>query len=216
MIDRKALWISGLIFLAMTCVALWRLSLLPDWTQLPMTTPGGPRIVSGLMLFAPPLSLLLVVAILFARNLTRSGPEEAVARWRHWYGVLILGNAVMTGLAQAFFIARSLGALSAWNAHALTQVMMVAMGLLLAVMGNALPKMPFLAARFRPLRLDPFQWNRHLRFAGKLAVGMGLLIAVGVPLLPARMVQPTVIGMSLAMTVASFWHRARMRRQPSP
>ena len=77
-----------------------------------------------------------------------------------------------------------------------------------------MPKMPWLTARFRPL--DPWQWNQHLRFAGKLTFVLGLFFAVGMPLLPFNMVVPVAIGLSIATGAASFWHRAKVRRGPSP
>jgi hypothetical protein len=36
MIDRKALWISLLLVVAMVVASLWRLSLLPDWRHVPL------------------------------------------------------------------------------------------------------------------------------------------------------------------------------------
>jgi hypothetical protein len=95
-----------------------------------------------------------------------------------------------------------------------SHVVFVATGIFLMAVGNMLPKMPWLTARFRPL--DPWQWNQHLRFAGKLTVVIGLFLAVGMPLLPITMGLPVSIGLAITTITVSFWHRAKVRREPSP
>jgi hypothetical protein len=53
MIDRKALGILILLCLATTAAAIWRLSLLADWTQLPIVTPSGPGTRNSLVFLFP-------------------------------------------------------------------------------------------------------------------------------------------------------------------
>jgi len=214
MIDRRALRISLLVVFAMIAAGFWRLSLLPDWHQVPAEGPGDNHTFPAFGLFIPAMALLVTIGLLAVRNWLRSGSEDAVQPWRHWYGLLLLFNTGIAGLAQAFMLARSLGALQSVDRLALSRVMMVAAGTLMMVFGNTLPKMPFLTARFRPL--DPWQWNRHLRFAGKLAVFFGLFLAVIMPLLPLKMVSPAAAGLALAGMTANYWHRAKVKRELSP
>jgi hypothetical protein len=49
---------------------------------------------------------------------------------------------------------------------ALSHVIFVVAGIFMMMVGNMLPKMPWLSARFRSAQLDPWQWNRHLRSDG--------------------------------------------------
>ncbi len=64
MIDRKALRISLLVLVAMIAADFWRLSLLPDW-RIPAGGSASRNTVSGLVLFASPASLLLLMALPF-------------------------------------------------------------------------------------------------------------------------------------------------------
>lgn len=214
MVDRKALWISLLLVFAMIAANFWRLSLLPDWHQVPADGPGSSRTIPVLRLFVPPLTALFMMGFFFARKWLRSGPEEAVQTWRRYNGLSVVFMTGMMTLAQSFLLARSLGALQSVDRPTMSHFVFVAMGIFMMVIGNMLPKMPWLSGRFRPL--DPWQWNRHLRFAGRLTVVIGLFFAVGMPLLPFRMILPASIGLSLMTMGVSLWHRAKVKREPSP
>ncbi len=214
MINRKALWFSILLVFAMIAAAVWRLSLLPDWHHFPAEGPGNDRMIPPFVLFVPPLAVLFVMGMLYARNWLRSGTEEAVRPWQRYHGMVLVFGAGMCALAQAFNIARSLGALQSVDRLTLGHVIFVAWGIFMMVIGNMLPKMPWLTTRFRPL--DPWQWNQHLRFAGKLIVVLGLFFAVGMPLLPVKTVVPVSIGLALTTMAVGFWHRSKVRRVSSP
>jgi hypothetical protein len=216
MIDRKALWFSITAILAMFAAAIWRFSLLRDWHQMPVGEPNEHHIVSGLVLFIPPATLLLSVSGLFARKWFASGPEESVAPWRRWGSTLLISYAAILPVMQAFMIARTLGHVALVDALMIARVFAVVVGILMAVVGNALPKLPWLSARFRPLKLDPWQQNRQLRFVGKLMVGMGLFIALGPFLLEPKKLLPVMIVLWLAMMTASIAYRIKLRREPSP
>ena len=214
MINRRALWISLLVLITMIAADVWRLSLLPDWHHIPAEGPGNSHTIPVLMFFAPALGLLFTMGLLFARTWLRSGPEEAVQPWRRYYGRALLFNAAILAAAEAFNLARSLGALQSVNRLTLSHGIMVVGGIFMMLAGNMLPKMPFLSQRFRPL--DQWQWNRHLRFAGKITVVLGLFIAVVMPLLPIKMVLPAMLGLALPVIAVNYWHRAKLRREPSP
>jgi hypothetical protein len=214
MIDRKALWISILIFLAITAATLWRLSLLPDWHHVPMDGPAGQRSASAFYLFSAPAALLLEIALLFGRKWWVSGPEESIQSWSRWGGQAIVTISAIIAVVQAIAIARSLGLGAGLDRMAVGHGMQVLMGIFVMMLGNALPKMPFLSVRFRPFRLDPWQWNRHLRLIGKLMVGLGFFVAVGGPLLPHPLFRNIVLGLWLAMMAANILYRIKLRREP--
>jgi hypothetical protein len=214
MIDRRALSISLLVLFAMIAADFWRLSLLPNWHHVPTDGPGNTHTFPMFSLFAPALALFFTIGLVSVRKWLRSGSEDALQPWRRWYGLLLLFNTVIAALAQAFVLARSLGALQSVDRQALSRVMMVAAGVFVMVFGNTLPKMPFLTARFGPL--DPWQWNRHLRFAGKIAVFLGLFLAVIMPQLSLKMVLPATVSLALAGMAANYWHRSKVKREPSP
>ena len=216
MIDRKALWIAAMIFLAMIAATVWRLSLLPDWTHFPLNGPGDPRNRDSFWLFVSPACLLFVAACLFARKWFATGPEENVQPWRKWSGMMLLPYTVIIALMQAFVIARSLGFAAGLDRIMVVHGMLVLMGILLMVLGNATPKLPWLAVRFRPMQLDPWQWNRQLRFMGRLLVGIGAFIAIGGVLLPVWTFFPVLVCLWFATLAAGIWHRIKLRREPSP
>jgi hypothetical protein len=218
MIDRKALWITSLIVVAMIAANIWRLSLLPDWRHVPAVVAGSTRMVPSFWAFPPPLIVLLMMGMFLAINLKfgpkEASPEKAMQFWRHQHGMALVFGAGTVGLAQAFSLARSLGALQSVDPPTFRHVVFVAAGIFLMVFGNMMPKMPWLTERFSPL--DPWQWNRHRRFQGKFIVALGLFFAVAMPLLSLRMVVPLSIGLSLTLASVSLWHRVKMRRESLP
>ena len=211
MIDRKAVWISFVLLIAMLAATFWRLSMLPDWNLVPVEGPGSYRLVPASWIFVIPLTVLIVMGIFFAsRWLIGSGPEEALQALRRRRGRALLFAVGLGSLAQAFNLARSLGVLQSVDREILAHVVFVAVGIFLMVAGNVLPKQPWLTTRYSPL--DAWQWNRHVRFAGKLMVVLGLLIAVGTLLLPIRIATAAVQGLTLAFVAAIFGHRTSLRR----
>jgi len=213
MINRKALWISILLVVAMIAAALWRLSLLPDWHHMPFEGPGS-RMIPTFVLFVPPMGVLFVIVFLFVRKWLRPVPDEAKQPWRLYNGMMLLFVAGVGTLAQAFNIAHSLGALQSVDRPTFAHVIFVATGIAMMVVANILPKMPWLKTRFRPL--DPWQWNQYQRFAGKLMFVVGLFLAVGTPLLPIKIAFPVFFGVMLTIMALALWYRVKVRREPSP
>lgn len=216
MVGRRTLWISWLLIAAMAAAGCWRLSLLSDWHRLPIDGPGDRHTINGLMIFWGPFTLLLSMTFLYGRKWFVSGPEELMQPWRRWSTLYLIPIAAISILAQSFIIAHSLG-FAPVERVAFARFIFIATGIMIMLLGNALPKMPWLAVRFRPFQLDPWQWNRQLRFGGKLLVGMGLFLAIVMPLLvPSKMVLPAMLSVWLVAMAASFWHRAKVKREPSP
>ncbi len=149
MIDRKALWISLLIIAAMASAGFWRLSLLPDWHHMPANGPNDSHTMNGLVVFWGPFGLLFITLYVFARKWFVFGPEDSVKSWRRYSGLMTVLFAALYAPMQAFIIARSLGFGQAIDRLAFAHAVMIALGGLLVVLGNAVPKLPWLSARFR-------------------------------------------------------------------
>lgn len=213
MIDRRALWICLLAVAAMFAADFWRLSLLPDWHHVPAEGPGNARTMPVFAIFFGPTVLLFSLGLVFARRWLRSGTPEAVRHWRRSNGLVALSNAGMMSLLQGFMLARSLGLLQSIDRLAVARTCLVIAGLVFIAAGNTLPKAPWLKARFGAL--DSWQWNRHLRFSGRMMVAMGLLFAAVMPFMPVTLLRPVAITAALIMLVATQWHRASIKRQPS-
>jgi len=216
MIDRKGLRILILLCLAMTAAALWRLSLLPDWTQMPMPTPKGPVTKNGLVLLIAPLSLLFMVVVFAAQKWLVTGPGEALAAWYRHTRLLSMVMGVIMVLMQTFIIGRSLGYGLGLDAQAISRITMVVTGILVIILGNVRPKLPRLSKRFAALDLDPWQSARNGRFTGRTTVAFGLAVVIAAVLLPPRATTPTVFVLWLAFCSAIIWYFVRLKREPSP
>ena len=213
MIDRKALWITILLVFAMIAANMWRLSLLPDWRHVPAEVAGNIRIIPVFWTFSPPLLVLFMMGMFFAVSWKfgpkETSPKEAMQSWRRQLGLALVFVAGIVTLGQAFGLAHGLGALQSVNQLTFSHVISVATGIFLMVFGNILPKMPSLTERC----LDPWQWNRHRRFQGKLIFVVGLFFAAGMPLLPFKMAVPASFGLSLMIVSLSLWYRAKVKRE---
>jgi hypothetical protein len=216
MIDRKALWILLLLCLAMTAAAFWRLSLLPEWHDMPMLTSKGPTTRNGLVLFVPPLGLLFVIAINFGKNWLVTGPDEARAAWYRRSGLVPMAVGMLMVLAQALNISRSLGYDLSLDGQTFARFVLAAIGILTVVQGNVMPKLPRLSKRFAALNLDPWQTARSRRFSGWMTVTFGLAMIVAAFLLPLRAATPTFLILTAAFYVALTWYFVRLKREPSP
>lgn len=211
MIDRKALRISGLILLAMVAATLWRLSLFPDWRHIPA---GNHQTITGLVFFAEPASLLIVMIMPFLLKWLMPDPGESLPSWRRWNGKWILSWGVFFALMQAFILARSLGHFSL-SGMVVARAAMVVIGIVFMMMGNAMPKAPSPPPR-GSFEFDSWQKSRLLRFAGKLFVGLGLAFVLGGILLPLEYWKPVFACLMLAALAAGIWYGVQLRREPSP
>ncbi len=215
MIDRKALWILILLCLAMTAAAIWRLSLLPDWHHMPMMTPKGLVTKNGLVLLAPPLSLLFMLAVVFATKWLVTGPDEAIrARQRH-SRLILLGTGILMALAQTFVIGRSLGHGFGLNPEIFARRLLIVSAIMLTTYGNSIPKLPRVSKRIAAFNLDPWQSARSRRLAGRLTVAFGLFQIIAAILLPVRAITPIVMVLCLAYLGVIFWHVFWLKREPS-
>jgi hypothetical protein len=211
MIDRKALWIYIAVILAMTGATIWQLSLLPDWRHMPLGGPGSHNTVSGLVLFAAPVSLLLFMVSPFIQWL--SLPRETLPSLRRWSGKWIVSMSVLMALLQAFVLARSLGMVSP-SGLGTARGGSVMIGIMFIIIGNIAPKMPVPPQRnsFQP---DPWTVSRRLRFGGKLFVGLGLVFVLGGILLPIEYWEPVFGSLMLTALAAGIWYSIKLRHERS-
>jgi hypothetical protein len=211
MIDRKALWIFIAIILAMTGATIWQLSLLPDWRHMPLGGPASHNTVSGLVLFAAPVSLLFLMVSPFIQWLAL--PKETLPSLRRWSGKWIVSMSVLMALLQAFVLARSLGIVSPSGLNTARGGSMI-IGIMLIIIGNITPKMPVPPQR-NSVQPDPWTVSRRLRFGGKLFVGLGLVFVLGGVLLPIEYWEPVFGSLMLTALAAGIWYSIKLRHERS-
>jgi hypothetical protein len=217
MIDRKALWILLLLCAAMTATAVWRLSLLPDWHHLVFMTPKGPVTRNGLVLFAPPFSLVFFIAFHSGWKWLTTGPDDARAAWYRSTRLFPIAVGILTTLAQAFNISRSLGHDLSLDGQTFARFILVSAGILTVMQGNLMPKLPRLSQRFALFHLDPWQSARSRRFQGWITVAFGLVMIMAALLLPLPAISPTFfLPLTLIFYAALIWYFVRLKREPSP
>jgi hypothetical protein len=211
MIDRNAFRISGLFLLIMVAATVWRLSLLPDWRHMPV---GGGHAITGLVLFAAPLSLLITMVVPYLPKLLMSDVGDSKQAWGRWNGRWIVSQGAIIVVLQAFILTRSLGALPL-PAEMIARGTVALMGLMFMTMGNIIPKAPSMPAGADPRALNPWQQSRQMRLIGKLLFGLGLLLAVSGILLPPQLWRPAFLCLGLAAFAVAIWYTVKLRREPA-
>lgn len=210
MINRKAFWIALALVAAMLAAAVWRISLLPDWTHLPRYGVNGVAMspVSSAILFVAPGVVLFFMARLTWRARTARNPGESLQPWKKYGSVFLVLISVIVTLAQTFIITRSLGLLLTMN----PRVLLVIMGLLSMAISNALPKLPWLHSRIAFLDLDPDKGARFLRYKGWLGVFLGLAVVLSGLFLPFNVISPVVLSMAAVVVIIGVAYRFSGRR----
>jgi hypothetical protein len=157
-----------------------------------------------------------MITIGLAMNWLFSGPDEAIQIRQRRSRLLLLGTGVMTALAQAVIISRSLH-LGLWlNPATLARAVVGVGGILTVMYGNIVPKLPRVSKRFAALNLDPWQSARSRRVAGWMTVALGLAMITVAVLLPLRAMAPTALALCAAYYCVCIWHFTRLKREPSP
>jgi len=211
MIDRKTLWIFVAAFLATTGAAIWQLSLLSDWRQMPLGGPGSHNSASGLLVFATPVSLLLFMLSPFIQWLAL--PKESLPSLRRWSGKWIVSTSVVMAVLQVFIVARSMGVVSP-SGLGIARGGSVMIGIMFMIMGNIAPKMP-VPPRRSSFEIDSWDASRMLRFGGKLLVGLGLAFVLGGILLPSEVWARVFGSLMLTALAAGIWYGVKLRRERS-
>jgi hypothetical protein len=202
MIDRKAFWISSAFVAAMLAAALWRVTQLADWTQWPHRGAGNAPLwltSSAWLLIAPGVVVIIAIMLKMQARMFEAS-DEALRPWKRWGGSYLVAISVIMALLQAFIITGSLGLLTPIAPVMFLRGMFVVSGLLLVVMSNGLPKLPWLPSRFALADADADQGAKSLRVRGWLGVLFGLG-AIVTGLLPLGMMQPAVVAVAIAGAV---------------
>jgi hypothetical protein len=212
MIRKHALTLAWVLVAAMTAATLWRLSLLPDWSQVTMAREDGAPLRSGssAYLFIGP-AVLAFAALTHWRSMRRAqGRPEAVQSLRRFSATLLLAMGTITALMQGIILARSLGLALPYEAIARSGF--VVLGLLMALFGNRLPKLPWVTSK--AACLDDAALQKLRRLNGLWMVVLGVVFALsGLLIQPLHLVVWLVLPLSLGGVVAiraySFWLRRR-------
>ena len=210
MIRKYALPLAWILVAVMTAAALWRLSRLPDWSRLTMAREDGTasHAASSAFLFICP-AIVAFAAIRHALSMRRAqGKPEAVQAVRRFSATLLLAMALISALIQGIILGRSLGL--ALPYEAIARCFFVALGLLTALFGNRLPKLPWITSRHLPLNDAAIQKVRRLN--GIVMVAMGLAFALaGALLTPLHravwLTLPLILGGVMGIRVYARWLR---------
>jgi hypothetical protein len=214
MIDRKAFWISGTLVVAMLAAALWRVTQLADWTQLPRHGASSAPLwhtSSAWLLVAPGAIVVAGIALLTMRMGMVDASDEALRPWKKWGGSYLIAYSAIMASLQAFIIAGTLGLLGPISPVLFFRGIIVVFGLLLIVTSNGLPKLPWLPSRFALVDIDPDKGAKSLRFRGWLGVlsGLGALVT---GLLPLGMMRPAILSIVVSWVVGGLFFRFATKR----
>ena len=214
MIDRKTFWTAMAFVALMLAAAVWRMSLLPDWTQLPRQDLQGAALppVNSVWLLVSPGAVLFVMATLAWRTRTARNAGDALRPWAKWVDFFLVPYSLILALMQAFIIARSLGLLTGMNVELFVRGGFVALGVLTMVMNNALPKLPWLGSRIAILDMDPDRGARLTRLRAWLGFSIGLVAVLGGLFLPLKDVPPIIFSLAIAGVIVKLFFRFSARR----
>jgi hypothetical protein len=210
MIDRKAYWVSGALVAAMLTATIWRVVLLPDWTQIPAFGAGRAAV---LMFFCAPFCVIFVGGGLIFKGWISKGSKDVKQSWVRWGSSLLIVYSLICTALQFVILARSLGMAQTLNEVTVVRTGFVLLGALLVVIGNELPKLPWLETRTKILRLDAAQGAKFLRFRGWIAVVIGLCVVVGGAFLPLQLIIPCFLPLFFAGLAATIVLRTQLTRK---
>jgi hypothetical protein len=128
-------------------------------------------------------------------------------------GFFLVSLAAIVTAFQLLPVFRGLG-IPLPSSVLLYRLLVVGYGLVVVVTGNQIPKLPPLDPR-RPgmLSLGKPAQVAISRLAGWLGVSIGMTAIVSALLLPARLIAPVMVSLSLAMLVAILVKRRRLAIQ---
>ncbi len=216
MIAHKTLWFLITLVAAMTAAAIWRISLLPDWTQVPFVAGrNGPHNEHGIWFFVTPLCVLLMTGIALGTKWLVNGPQDAVQAHQRSNTLVLLGTAIVATLMQAFMIARSLGYGAQLDGEVVSRLVIIVVAILIILQGNALPKLPWITSRMPAFQLDAWQQTRARRFSGRASIAFGLVMIAAALLLDAGIIAPLVMGLVPLYLGALIWYSLKLKREPS-
>lgn len=201
MIQKHAFIIVWSLIAAMLAVALWQLSLQPDWSQVVAQDNGSPtRTVHGAWLFLVPAGLAFAAIVLMLSLRFAEGKPEAVQSVQKYSATLLLSVSVIAMVLQGVLLARFSGAPLPYEA--ISRGALVGLGLLMALFANRMPKLPFVASSLRLVRQDEETGRKLVRMGGICFVLTGLASALAGTFAPMHLMPWLVLSLSLGGTAA--------------
>lgn len=201
------------LLVALVAVFVTGMLLVPPGTMLPVHWgPSGeadgflPREWALLV----PFLMVAVVWVLFL-VIARFGKPSDVAAGRHSYGVVV---TAITGLALAMEVATVLIGIGV--PVNMVQVIGFALGGLLVVLGNVLPKSQpnsFAGIRLPTTLRDPANWQATHRLTGLLCIVSGLVLVVAAALVPTSVLIWWLLGCVFAPILAGVGYSLAYARR---
>lgn len=212
MIRKHAFTLVWILVAAMIAAALWRISLLPDWSRLTMARADGAasHAASSLWLFSIPAGLAFAVMAKLASRRMVAGKPEAVQSVQAYGDRLMLGMAVIAALLHGIILGRSLGVALPYDAIA--RCLFVGMGVLMVLLGNRLPKLPWVTSTTIILDDAGIQKMRRINAFWMVLQGV-IFVLAGLLLHPLRnivwLVLPLTLGGVVGIIGYALWLRQR-------
>jgi len=193
MIDRKTAIMSAALIALMLMAAACRISILDDWSTLPVQN-GAP--LPSLLLFFFPACSVLVVGALYWDGRGATADDTKLHPWRNWGRSLSIGYCGGLLLLQGVLIVGSLGLAIPFDLSAINR----GLGLLLAIMClvaiNRIPKLPWFERRIAPGGdLGPIYGPRYMR------IQSWVLVVFMIAVIAYSLVAPPVVGWRAAAYV---------------
>ena len=214
MIDRSTFRTVMALVAIMLAAAAWRVSMLSDWTRLPRYGADGVALPPGnsaALLISPGLIVFFLIVMAVGRRMSTASDRDR-APWRKWARLNLIGFVAICAAQQAYIIARSLGLMTALSPALYARTLFVVSGLLLLVIGNVMPKLPWLGSRIWFFNLDRDQGAQLQRLRGWLVVALGLFVTLGGLFLPLKIVPPLLFSLWTAAAIVLLLFCATAKR----
>lgn len=219
MTDRTASYVSplALVFLVLTAlVTAAGFVLVPAGITMPVhwgVSGEADAFASREVALLLPLVLLVLVWALFL-GIGRFAPGQQVERSR------AMSRAVLVMISALFFaIAAVLVLLGMGVAVSMVQVIALGVGLLLVVLGNAMPKSQpngIAGLRIPSTLADAVNWQQTHRLTGRLMLLGGLLLVAAALIMPAQVLIWAVLACVLVPIAVGITYSKRLAaRRPS-
>ena len=213
---KRLLVVSAVVAVLMAAFAFYAASLLPPGAQLPThwnAAGEADRFTAALPALLTMPGILLLVSLVFAALPSMEPLQDGMEGSQPLLRTVWIGMLVLLPVIELFNAAPAFG----WPQP--NSVRLISVGLLLMVIGNALPKSRpgfFVGIRTPWTITDTDNWIATHRLGGKLMVLGGLLIALSAVLPLGRQVRVALFFLILAAMIAPpliyswwFWHRKK-------
>lgn len=215
MIDRRILLIAGSFMTVMLGLALWRVSLLSDWTMLPRFDSNGAAQapVPVRKLFMLPGALILMLLLQAAQRLRSRASEEKLKVWRDRNVFITVAMGFMLLMLEVQVLLRSFPASSFFLPADAMRFFLVVWGLLMIAISNGSPKLPWVQTLFVIPKLDDAAGARYLRIMGYVGVAVGLTVTIAALTVPMNLVLPLLNTAAIGSLLVGFVLQFLLKRK---